>query len=421
MENCFWFPAFEVGQVSDLGKQDLETTWALVVALTMMQWVSMVAHNIFLFHDLSLPLTTYVVHRLKNVAPSQFEPHRHRTQTRLCLTRFQTCEFMSSSYVHCSRYMLENLKVFSNNKKLWLFTIVTVDEHALGLKDVRDRTLFYYKFLQYNVSMANSVVNPAKQAVSVIVDTQDELGNLSISAESVDSIVPAQRVEANDKDLLLSTLEKDEGRDPSSNGSVYNVPSYNGSYAPSTTSEPLADLAFPSTGIFGQAYASSLAIDDLRGLDWDCMTILDTGSHQGSLCLYEMPSKQNTYSDIVAAYKCLEESYRAKQEGIIVYRQSVGSGPTLDLAARLPQLRVVILHCPILSGFRELAEPSIRDAFESCIEQGVHHIIVCPFILFPGRHWSQDIPSLSAEVVKEHPDVSYNVTAPVGLHELFVV
>ncbi|KAL5184836.1 Beta-adaptin-like protein A [Glycine soja] len=396
MENCFWFPAFEVGQVSDLGKQDLETTWALVVALTMMQWVSMVAHNIFLFHDLSLPLTTYVVHRLKNVAPSQFEPHRHRTQ---------------------------------------LFTIVTVDEHALGLKvifsfkvpdhrsgkDVRDRTLFYYKFLQYNVSMANSVVNPAKQAVSVIVDTQDELGNLSISAESVDSIVPAQRVEANDKDLLLSTLEKDEGRDPSSNGSVYNVPSYNGSYAPSTTSEPLADLAFPSTGIFGQAYASSLAIDDLRGLDWDCMTILDTGSHQGSLCLYEMPSKQNTYSDIVAAYKCLEESYRAKQEGIIVYRQSVGSGPTLDLAARLPQLRVVILHCPILSGFRELAEPSIRDAFESCIEQGVHHIIVCPFILFPGRHWSQDIPSLSAEVVKEHPDVSYNVTAPVGLHELFVV
>ena len=31
-------------------------------------------------------------------------------KTRLCLTRFQTCEFMSSSYVHCSRYMLENLK-----------------------------------------------------------------------------------------------------------------------------------------------------------------------------------------------------------------------------------------------------------------------------------------------------------------------
>ena len=98
----------------------------------------------------------------------------------------------------------------------------------------------------------------------------DELGNLSISAESADSVVPAQRVEANDKDLLLSTSEKDEGRDPGSNGSVYNAPSYNGSSAPSTTSQPLADLSFPSTGISGQAPASSLAIDDLLGLDWDC-------------------------------------------------------------------------------------------------------------------------------------------------------
>lgn len=51
-------------------------------------------------------------------------------------------------------------------------------------------------------------------------------------------------------------------------------------------------------------------------------------------------------------YKCLEESYGAKQENIILYGQSVGSGPTLDLAARLPQLRAVVLHSPILSGLR---------------------------------------------------------------------
>lgn len=64
------------------------------------------------------------------------------------------------------------------------------------------------------------------------------------------------------------------------------------------------------------------------------------------------PSEQNTYSDIEAAYKCLEESYGAKQEDIILYGQSVGSGPTLDLAARLPQLKAVVLHSPILSGLR---------------------------------------------------------------------
>lgn len=68
----------------------------------------------------------------------------------------------------------------------------------------------------------------------------------------------------------------------------------------------------------------------------------------------------------------------------------------------------------------ELAEPSIRDAFVSCVQQGADRVIVSPFFLFPGRHWHQDIPSLAAEAAKEHPDVSYIVTAPLGLHDLLV-
>lgn len=70
------------------------------------------------------------------------------------------------------------------------------------------------------------------------------------------------------------------------------------------------------------------------------------------MCTLLQPSEHNTYADIEAAYKCLEESYGAKQEEIILYGQSVGSGPTLDLAARLPRLRAVVLHSPILSGLR---------------------------------------------------------------------
>ncbi|KAL5998270.1 hypothetical protein ACLOJK_009209 [Asimina triloba] len=64
------------------------------------------------------------------------------------------------------------------------------------------------------------------------------------------------------------------------------------------------------------------------------------------------PSEHNTYADIEAAYKCLQESYGAKEENIILYGQSVGSGPTLDLATRIPRLRAVVLHSPILSGLR---------------------------------------------------------------------
>lgn len=68
----------------------------------------------------------------------------------------------------------------------------------------------------------------------------------------------------------------------------------------------------------------------------------------------------------------------------------------------------------------ELAEPSIRDAFKLCVQQGATRIIVSPFFLFPGRHWHQDIPALAAEAATDHSGVSYIVTAPLGLHELMV-
>ncbi|XP_076940532.1 uncharacterized protein LOC143609766 [Bidens hawaiensis] len=64
------------------------------------------------------------------------------------------------------------------------------------------------------------------------------------------------------------------------------------------------------------------------------------------------PTEHNTYADIEAAYRCLIETYGAKEEDIILYGQSVGSGPTLDLASRLSRLRAVVLHSPILSGLR---------------------------------------------------------------------
>ncbi|KAL2347511.1 hypothetical protein Fmac_001511 [Flemingia macrophylla] len=67
----------------------------------------------------------------------------------------------------------------------------------------------------------------------------------------------------------------------------------------------------------------------------------------------------------------------------------------------------------------ELAEPSIRDAFQSCVKQGAHRVIVDPFFSV-WKALESDIPSLSAEAAKEHPGVAYIVTARLGLHELLV-
>lgn len=65
----------------------------------------------------------------------------------------------------------------------------------------------------------------------------------------------------------------------------------------------------------------------------------------------------------------------------------------------------------------ELAEPTIKQAFEKCVAQGATFVIVHPYFLAPGRHSTTDIPNLVAEAAKKHPKVEFHVTQPLGLDE----
>ncbi|MED6172259.1 hypothetical protein PIB30_048375 [Stylosanthes scabra] len=96
------------------------------------------------------------------------------------------------------------------------------------------------------------------------------------------------------------------------------------------------------------------------------------------------PSEQNTYADIEAAYKCLIENYGTKEEDIILYGQSVGSGPTTDLASRLPNLRAVILHSPILSGLRVMYP--VKRTYWFDIYKNIDKIplVNCPVLVIHG-------------------------------------
>ncbi|KAK7389153.1 hypothetical protein VNO78_23986 [Psophocarpus tetragonolobus] len=96
------------------------------------------------------------------------------------------------------------------------------------------------------------------------------------------------------------------------------------------------------------------------------------------------PSENNTYADIEAAYKYLEENYGTKQEDIILYGQSVGSGPTLDLATRLPRLRAVVLHSPILSGLRVMYP--VKRTYWFDIYKNIDKIplVKCPVLIIHG-------------------------------------
>ncbi|XP_024978523.1 alpha/beta hydrolase domain-containing protein 17B-like isoform X2 [Cynara cardunculus var. scolymus] len=96
------------------------------------------------------------------------------------------------------------------------------------------------------------------------------------------------------------------------------------------------------------------------------------------------PSEQNTYADIEAAYRCLEQTYGVKEEDMILYGQSVGSGPTLDLASRLSRLRAVVLHSPILSGLRVMYP--VKRTYWFDIYKNIDKIpsVRCPVLVIHG-------------------------------------
>ncbi|XP_059642420.1 uncharacterized protein LOC132284341 [Cornus florida] len=96
------------------------------------------------------------------------------------------------------------------------------------------------------------------------------------------------------------------------------------------------------------------------------------------------PTECNTYADIDAVYKCLKEQYGAKDEQLILYGQSVGSGPTIDLASRIPNLRAVILHSPILSGLRVLYP--VKRTYWFDIYKNIDKIglVSCPVLVMHG-------------------------------------
>ena len=63
------------------------------------------------------------------------------------------------------------------------------------------------------------------------------------------------------------------------------------------------------------------------------------------------PSEKNLYSDIESAWTALRTQYGVSPENILLYGQSIGTVPTVDLASRY-EVAAVVLHSALMSGMR---------------------------------------------------------------------
>lgn len=72
------------------------------------------------------------------------------------------------------------------------------------------------------------------------------------------------------------------------------------------------------------------------------------------------------------------------------------------------------------SAFLELAEPSIPDGIEKCIQAGAEQVIVLPYFLSAGRHVSQDIPAEVDIKRKQYPQINISIAGYLGADERVV-
>src|SRR5205823_8075187 len=96
------------------------------------------------------------------------------------------------------------------------------------------------------------------------------------------------------------------------------------------------------------------------------------------------------------------------------------SNRMLEEIAKLFAARFAESYDIVEPAHMELAEPSIATAYAACVKRGAERVVVCPFFLGPGKHWTQDIPRLTAEAAAHFPHTRYHVTPTLGIDELIL-
>jgi sirohydrochlorin ferrochelatase len=111
------------------------------------------------------------------------------------------------------------------------------------------------------------------------------------------------------------------------------------------------------------------------------------------------------------------------QTGIIIVdhgSRRAQSNEMLEEVAALFARRFGALYDIVEPAHMEIAEPSIATAYARCVERGATRVVVTPFFLGPGKHWTGDIPRLAAEASRQHPGTMYHVTMPLGIDDLIL-
>ncbi|UCH82145.1 MAG: CbiX/SirB N-terminal domain-containing protein [Nitrospiraceae bacterium] len=77
-------------------------------------------------------------------------------------------------------------------------------------------------------------------------------------------------------------------------------------------------------------------------------------------------------------------------------------------------------HECVRTAYLQFMKPELPEAINDAVKDGAHKIIVHPYLLSSGYHVSKNIPDMIDKAKKDHPDVIFIYTEPLGAHKKIV-
>lgn len=93
----------------------------------------------------------------------------------------------------------------------------------------------------------------------------------------------------------------------------------------------------------------------------------------------------------------------------------------LVLLSEMVRKRISEEDVPIIEiAYLELAEPSIPQGLQACVDRGATSIRMLPYFLSAGAHVSRDLREFCDHFLEAHPQIVCTVCPPLGLHPSIV-
>jgi sirohydrochlorin ferrochelatase len=89
-----------------------------------------------------------------------------------------------------------------------------------------------------------------------------------------------------------------------------------------------------------------------------------------------------------------------------------------DLSDLVKRLEAAGQYTIVEGCFLELAEPDIPTGGERCVARGARRVLLIPYFLSAGTHLEHDLTAARDELKSRHPEVLFQLGAPLGPHPL---